>query len=467
MFGRATSVRARKNTIDVAASTVVGPPVSQSEKSGAEPSAIAAALARLDAHINWERRDRSSGWRVDLAPMQDLMARLGRPDRSFRVVHVAGSKGKGSVSSLLASGLGEGGHRVGVFASPHVERVHERIRIGASWIDDAALEVALTAVLDAADAAATEGSPGGEASWFDLVTAAAFVAFRNAGLEWAVVEVGLGGRLDSTNVIDPPEVAVVTSIALEHTAILGDTHALIAREKGGIIKAGSCLVTGCAEASEAGRVLAELAAERAVPSSCAYDPIDATFEARNLRTARAALDVLGGRGVRSVSGERSCGADWLTPERVRAARLPGRMERRRFQGVDVILDGAHVAESIELALAQGRATCGSSPVVVVAIHREKSPELLLAPLVQGVAHVVATTLAASGVHRPTEELVAACRALGLSVTAVPEPLEALRVAARRAGPSDAQKGPEEGDGWVFVTGSLYLVGAVRGALDPP
>ena len=197
-----------------------------------DPS-LQGTLARLDARIDWERRDRSAGWRVDLDPIHDLLVRTGRPDRGFRICHVAGSKGKGSVASLIAAGLRRAGRRVGVYASPHVERIHERIALDGTPIDDAGLVRALTAALDAVEEAERDGGAAAGASWFDIVTAAALCAFRDAGVDWAVLEVGLGGRLDSTNAIDPPALAVVMTIALEHTAILGSTLAEIAAEKGG------------------------------------------------------------------------------------------------------------------------------------------------------------------------------------------------------------------------------------------
>ena len=143
---------------------------------------LTAVLARLDARIDWERRDRGA-LRPGLGPIEALVAALGLPERAYRTVHVAGTKGKGSVAALVAAAL-DG--RVGVYGSPHVSRVQERIRIDGQEVEDALLERALTGALDHATPAAT---------WFDVMTAAAFVAFREAGVDWAVVEVGLGGRL--------------------------------------------------------------------------------------------------------------------------------------------------------------------------------------------------------------------------------------------------------------------------------
>ena len=218
---------------------------------------LAAVLARLDALTNWELRPRG-GMRVDLEPMRDLMRRLDDPHQGFRSLHVAGTKGKGSVSALLESALLRAGWRAGRYASPHVEKVTERVSILGRDVDEAVLAFALTRVLDAHEAGKLARTAAGLASWFDILTASAFLMFKEAGLDWAVVEVGLGGRLDSTNVV-PSEIAVVTNIELEHTEILGSTRAAIAGEKAGILKPGSVLVTSLPAEDEAGHVLQDTA----------------------------------------------------------------------------------------------------------------------------------------------------------------------------------------------------------------
>ena len=199
-------------------------------------------LERLDARIDWERRDRGS-MRPSLAPMEDLMDRLGRPERSLRVVHVAGTKGKGSTAALIGAGLRRAGLRVGVYSSPHVESVNERLTIGGQPVADGPLAAGIESALAAAHAAEAERTAASAATWFDLLTAACLVALREQGVEWAVLEVGLGGRLDSTNVVHPA-LCVITTIDLEHTEVLGDTRAAIALEKAGILCEGVPLVTG-------------------------------------------------------------------------------------------------------------------------------------------------------------------------------------------------------------------------------
>ena len=253
-----------------------------------ENKELARAMARLDALTNWENRPRSA-MRVGLEPMLDLAQRLGNPQKSFRSIHVAGTKGKGSVSSLIEVALVRAGLRVGRYASPHVERLTERVSLEGREIDEASLARALDKALDAYEAARKAETPGAGATWFDLLTAAAFVIFAETQREWAVVEVGLGGRLDSTNIV-MGEVAVVTNIGLEHTEILGNTRAAIAGEKVGILKPGAVLVTPLDANDEAGRVLEARAELLGAPVIRPPLPASATIEGSNVALAGAVLD---------------------------------------------------------------------------------------------------------------------------------------------------------------------------------
>ncbi len=161
----------------------------------AEHSVLARALARLDALTDWERRPRGA-MRVGLEPMQDLVGRLGDPQKAFRSIHVAGTKGKGSVSALIEAALVRAGLKVGRYGSPHVEHVTERVSVDGRPVGDLTLAHGLECALDAYEAARAAMTPGAEATWFDLMTAAALVIFKQAGLDWVAVEVGIGGRLE-------------------------------------------------------------------------------------------------------------------------------------------------------------------------------------------------------------------------------------------------------------------------------
>ena len=179
--------------------------------------------------------------RLGLERIRELLDRLGRPQDRLTFVHVAGTNGKGSTCAFTASILAEAGFKTGLFTSPYVETFHERIRVNGRNISDEDLTAATLRVRECAEAMETEG--GEHPTEFELMTAVALVHFAHVGCDIVVLEVGLGGRLDSTNVIAAPEVAAIVSIALDHTNLLGNTLAEIAHEKAGIVKEGSTVVS--------------------------------------------------------------------------------------------------------------------------------------------------------------------------------------------------------------------------------
>ena len=424
---------------------------------------LADAIARLDALVNWERRDRDAGMRRGLEPVADVLERLGGPMDRFRSIHVAGTKGKGTTSSLLASALAKAGLSTGLYTSPHVDRMNERIRVDGRDVDDGTLARALELALGARERAAAQGTAGASATWFDLVTAAAFLVFAEAEVDWAVVECGLGGRLDSTNVVRG-EVAVVTNVDLEHTAVLGNSLAAIAREKGGILKRGSTLVTGVlpdprlAPAEDPARILDEIARDLRCPvlRPAVLAP---TMMGRNVDLARLALDELGARDVRDRDGW-PIGGRLLDEETVLAARLPGRMEKRVHRGVRVVIDAGHVPSSVRMALEElaSDPDLAGPPVVVAALGRDKNAREIFRILATLADTVVCTTV-------PSGPLSAA---EFLSEEAVRAGLGAETAADPRAAYARALELAEDGR-WVLVIGSFYLAGAIRREIfvEPP
>ena len=179
--------------------------------------------------------------RLGLERIRELLDRLGRPQDRLKFVHVAGTNGKGSTCAFTASILAEAGFKTGLFTSPYVETFHERIRVNGRNISDEDLTAATLRVRECAEAMEAEG--GEHPTEFELMTAVALVHFARVGCDIVVLEVGLGGRLDSTNVIAAPEVAAIVSIALDHTNLLGNTLAEIAHEKAGIVKEASTVVS--------------------------------------------------------------------------------------------------------------------------------------------------------------------------------------------------------------------------------
>jgi len=385
--------------------------------------------------------------RQSVAPTRDLLDRLGSPDRGFSCLLVAGTKGKGSTASLIAAGLLASGRRVGLYTSPHVERIQERVRLHGAEIADGVLAGSLEAALRAREEALASRfpSPAGDATWFDVLTAAALHAMGAAEVEQAVLECGLGGRLDSTNAVEPV-LSVLTNVELEHTAILGRTRAAIAREKAGISRPGKPLLSTVGspgdEAADAVRSVAASIGARLIE-------IDRTggsgrrMEEENAALAERVLAELGVEVPRDALGRER----WI-----RSARLPGRLERGRIGEIPVILDGAHVPGSLARVLREleGAPDLGRGPIVVFGAGVEKDLGGLLKVLRGRVDRVLCTSLG-RGPHASPERLLQEARQVGLAAQALSDPEDALDMALRIAGTN----------GWVLVTGSLHLVGRLR------
>jgi len=414
----------------------------------ADARRLDAAFEQMDRLVDWERRERR-GWDRNLDPVRDLLARLGHPEDRFRAVHVSGTKGKGSTCAWIAAGLERAGLRTGVYASPHVERPNERVRVGGEEVRDGLLADGLEAALAARDAASEAETAGAGATWFDVMTAAAFWIFAREECVWAVVEVGLGGRLDSTNSLDG-ELCVVTNIDLEHTAVLGDKLALIAVEKGAIVPEGGVMLTSVRPGEPADdplRALTELCTER--DARLIVIPPHGSFQEQNRALAAATLDELGAMGVQARDGA-PLGAVYLDETAARQARLPGRWEEFEVEGTPVHLDAAHVASSLEGLFEQLAPRHAGPPQVVLALGKDKQHESLLKTLRRHADRVWCTT-SQSGPLLGAADLADRARAAGLQATAEPDPRAALVAALGAAG----------GGGWVLVTGSFYLAGELR------
>ncbi|MGR9203115.1 bifunctional folylpolyglutamate synthase/dihydrofolate synthase [Rhizobium leguminosarum] len=419
-------------------------------------------LAELNQLTNWERRPRGD-MRVDLEPMRDLARRLGDPQNSFRIVHVAGTKGKGSTCALIEAGLARAGFSVGRYASPHVMHITERVSIDGRPVGEERLADALGAALSALKDARREATSGQGATWFDILTVSALLIFRSERVEWAVLETGLGGRWDSTNIVQS-DVAVITNIDLEHTEILGKTRAAIAFEKAGIIKRGAAVVTLLPEADEAGAVVSARAAELGCAVRRPTVPADATIEQRNVAVAGTVLDVLGKMGVMTKGASAMAeplGEQLLDPSTIATARLPGRLEKIAVDTshgdnakVNVVLDGAHVPFNLAAVLSdlsqeeKYRAPC----IAVVSIADDKDAAGLLSTMTRHDISIIFTTVGARS--RSPEQLKTIADTLGLLSIVMLDPLEAYQ---------EALAGATESGAWVLVTGSLYLVGIIRAA----
>lgn len=406
------------------------------------------------------------GIKLGLDAMRALLGALDHPDRTFRSIIVAGTNGKGSVTAMIERGLRAAGRRTGRYTSPHLSQIEERIAINGISIDAASFDVAAARVQAATAGWATPPS------FFEATTAVALEAFRAARVEIAVLEVGLGGRLDATNVVAAP-LAVITRIGLDHQEYLGDTLAAIAREKAGVIAPGARVVVA-PNPPEAQAVIATVAAVQGarmtetaavglddVRPDVAGTFVDLVTPAGRFEDVHIALP-----GAHQVDNARTalCALQaaaelgWITcTEAVLRTAVgdvtwPARLEWRRFRTCRVLVDGAHNADGAHALAAYLEAHVREPITLVIGVMRDKAVEAIVAPLLARADRVVATAVA-SPRALPADQLAAVCRRLQphLAVEVAVTPEAALAQAARDTRP-------------IVVAGSLYLAGHVRPVL---
>jgi dihydrofolate synthase/folylpolyglutamate synthase len=414
------------------------------------------------------------GLRFDLEAIERVTDALGHPERQYPCAIVAGTNGKGSTSAMLASIVEHAGYRTGLYTSPHLIRVNERIRVNGQEVGNEEFAASFGEVRRVVDALVETESLPRQPSFFELLTATAFLHFARVGVDFAVLEVGMGGRLDATNIVEP-RVAVITNIDLDHMEFLGHTHAAIAREKAGVVKERCPVVCGCEhfEASEViRRRCSEVGAELLETSRFAklsnfrnqngrrfFDlalngdhftdlasPLPGKFQVRNAAQAVTAAWLLA-RGGLSITRE-------AIAEGLRAARWPGRLELIHTRPM-VLLDGAHnPAAARELADFVREELVGRHLRLVYASMRDKAISEMSASLFPLAEEIYLTQPELARAASP-EEILAAARIAPGKVVLEPVPARAVERACRAATPDDV----------VLVAGSLFLVGAVKEALQ--
>ncbi len=280
------------------------------------------------------------GMRLGLAPMIEACAKENHPERAFAAVHVAGTNGKGSVSAMIERIARESGMRTGLYTSPHLCRFAERIRVNGAPLDDAALEDCLSRAL------AHE-----RLSFFETATLAALLAIRDARVDLAVIEVGLGGRLDATNVLEKPIAAAITRIALDHTELLGETLEEIAREKAAIAKPGVDLVLGPCSPSVR-RAIDEVAHGAGATTSSAAENVDAVRSLQNATIGLAGEHQRENARIAYVLGRRIGATHDACMRGIAKVDWPGRLETIG----NVLLDAAHNPDGAEALAAHLAAT---------------------------------------------------------------------------------------------------------------
>ncbi len=409
----------------------------------------------LDQLINREKKTQYDYERLALEPIRALLAATGSPERGLPCVHVAGSKGKGTVTLATECLLRAAGLRVGAYTSPHLESWRERFRIDGAPVAEQELVASLRAMQPEIERLRLD--PDLCPSFFDASTALAFALFRKAGVDAAAIEVGLGGRLDSTNVVES-RVSVVTTIQLEHTDKLGTTLEAIAREKAGILKPGVPALHGELEPEAWGAIAAQSIAVGA--------PLDAV-EVSELRSSASGLEFRLGDGRKVTSRVlgahqavnlalavhaaesflgRALGARELAA--LEALELPARLER--FGGV--LLDSAHTPDSARaLRVALETIWPGRRVALVLSVSRDKDAAGIVAELAGATQICVATAVEPARSLDP-DELASLAWASGVpDVEVERDPLRALELARRRAG----------ADGAIAIAGSIFLAGALR------
>lgn len=429
----------------------------------------------LDGYLDFERKPEKGVFWLDT--MEFLCGRLNHPEIFAPCVHVAGSKGKGSVSAMVASILDAAGLKTGLYTSPHISHFSERVSLAHTPLPEGAYLRAAGDLRGLVESVPADAMPGGRpVTWFELMTAFAMLSFRNAGVNASVFEVGLGGRLDATNVVTP-RVSVITPIELEHTEFLGDTLAQIAREKGGIIKR-NVPVVSAAQDAEARSALEEIASGRGAPIRFADDQIDLAGIRRSYSDGFMSVEIKGKafprplRARMRLLGRLQAENAALAALAVRAAEprlaaraievglsaafLPARFEvvGAEKAGVPVVLDGAHTVRSVRATVETFREFFGGTDAVLLFACAADKDVRSIAPEFAGFGGVFLT--------RPGEtkksdlgEAQMAFSLAGIQFEAERDCGKALAAALEAA---RRRKVP------LLVTGSFYLVAEVRRAL---
>lgn len=404
------------------------------------------------------------GSKPGLSRTRELLAALGNPEKALKFVHIAGTNGKGSTAAMIASVLERAGYRTGLYTSPYILRFNERMQVKGTPISDADLEALTDEIRPFADAMK---DPPTE---FELITALAMKYFLYQNCEIVVLEVGMGGELDSTNVIDTPEAAVITAIGLDHTAELGSTLAEIAAAKAGIIKDGGDVVIYGGE-KDVEDVFAETCRRRRaalhrtdfsrlsirsldldairfdfIPYQNISLPLVGAYQPKNAALAITTLEVLRQKGWR-ISDQDIVGG-------LGAVSWPGRFEVLRSKPV-FILDGAHNPHGMEATAESLKRYFGDKKLVfLIGVMADKDIYGMARHIVP-LAEAFVTVMPNNPRAMKAERLAEILSEYGLPVTACPSIGEGVAEAIREAG--------EEGA--VVALGSLYFSGDVRAAVN--
>jgi len=409
--------------------------------------------------------------KFDLENITVLAERLGRPDRAYPSAHIAGTNGKGSTAAFLESILRHAGYRTGLYTSPHLERINERIRVNGKEVSDSDFAETFTRLQSLIEELLAAGKLRAHPTYFECLTAMAFEHFARAGVQFSIFEVGLGGRLDATNILTPA-ICILTRIDFDHENFLGHSLPGIAAEKSGILKPGVPVVVA-EQRSEARGVILAHASQLACPvvdASKTYrversslengclrafisestsgwsteltPQLPGRFQLQNALNAVAAARLLQTRGFRI--------SDEAIGQGIASAKWPGRLERIHSRP-DIYLDGAHnPGAARELASFWQDNFASRKIFVIYGALRDKAVDEIAGILFPRAEEVIFTEPHTSrAISAAQLREIAAHHASRTSV--IPDAEQALEKALSQARPEDA----------VFITGSLYLVGQLR------
>ncbi len=403
---------------------------------------------------------KAGGVKFGIDRMRRLAEALGHPERSYPVIHIAGTNGKGSVAAMLESILRAAGWRTGLYTSPHLVKLGERVQVDRQLLTEEQITAYVRELRPAADQIAAQ-SADEHPTFFEFMTAMAFLQFQRRKVDAALVEVGMGGRLDATNVVEP-ELAVITSIGLDHCAELGDTLEKIAREKAGIIKAGRPVVIGRLPPA-AEQAVRETAAAQGAPIHSVREAFGE--EIGNYPSTNLEGDYQRWNAATATLAARVLPAKWkLAPEVIarglQRVNWPGRWQRSSIGGRTLILDASHNPEGaqvLEQNLRELIAATGRKPVVVAGVLGRFRAQALLEVLLRYSREL----------HLVTPHQLRACTFEEM-LAFVPAP---ARPAVHRGTVEqifpDAHRCTLGGAAdTIVVTGSIYLLGDVLERIEP-
>jgi dihydrofolate synthase/folylpolyglutamate synthase len=426
------------------------------------PSIAERALARLGG-LHPRRIDTVNSSTLSLHRIERLLAALGNPqDRLPPVIHVAGTNGKGSTVATLRACLEAAGHRAHAYTSPHLVRFHERIRVAGNVIDDEMLAAILEEV--------ERVNAGAEITLFEIITCAAFLAFSRTPADFALLEVGLGGRFDTTNVVKHPAVTAITPVSLDHQAFLGPTVSIIAGEKAGILKPGAPAVIG-PQTDEAEAVIEARASAVGAPLyrwrqewRCDTTGGGMRYEGRRWKLDLPRPSLLGEHQIANTGGAIAC-LECLAEGTVSKAAIahglrhiewPARLQRltrgplvEMMPGWELWLDGGHNPAAGEVLAASIGSWRDRPLYLAVGMLNTKDASGFFAPLALCTESAAAVTIPDEENSLPAAAIVEAARSVGIAARAASSIEDALRIIAA-----------ESSNGRILICGSLHFAGVV-------